>query len=437
MEPSRPVLHNSLIRKLALALSCTAIMAVYVTRVARVYLAQSSAEGDIQIAGLERATRLAPDDAELPHLLGMRLSAAGEDSQSAIANLKRAVSLNPHRGYYWLDLAALYEAEGNIATQNEAVQSALIAEPYNPEIGAQAGQFFLESGDPDRAFPLFKQALERNPEAVDSILRVCWKQAPDAKIILARAIPGNPVLQLAFLHMLADQGELSAASDVWKAIVSAQKPFDPRLSFFYFDFLLKEQDVAGFKSGWEELAALAPEIRAYLPSENLIVNGSFDQTLLNSGLDWRHEPADNIAVGIDDRVAHSGAHSLALSYNGKPAYDSGWTEFVPVQGDTDYEFSAWIKSESITTSSGPRIELIDALSGNTLLLTDDVLDTHPWHEIKGAVHVPEETLLLALKIVRAPANTRIRGRVWVDDLRLVRSQAKRDAQSEVQSAGPR
>jgi tetratricopeptide (TPR) repeat protein len=396
------------------------MMAVYVTRVARVYLAQSAAEGDIQIAELERAIHLAPDDAELPHLLGMRLSAAGEDSQSAIANLKRAVSLNPHRGYYWLDLAALYEVEGNIEPQNEAVQSALRAEPYNPEIGAQAGQFFLESGDPDRAFPLFKQALTRNPEAVDSILRVCWKQAPDAKLILARAIPEDPVLQLAFLRMLADQGELGAASDVWKSIVSARKPFDPRLSFFYFDFLLKEQDVAGFKGGWEELSTLAPEIRAYLPGDNLIVNGSFDKTLLNSGLDWRHQSADNIAVGIDDRVAHSGAHSLALSYNGKPAYDSGWTEFVPVQGNRDYEFSAWIRSDSITTSSGPRIELIDALSGNTLLLTDDVLDTHPWHEIKGTVHVPEETLLLAVKIVRAPANTRIRGRVWIDDLSLVK-----------------
>ena len=63
---------------------------------------------------------------------------------------------------------------------------------------------------------------------------------------------------------------------------------------------------------------------------------------------------------------------------------------------------------------------MDAYSGANLLLTDDVLDTHPWQEIKGAVRVPADTELVVVKIVRAPANTRIRGRVWIDDLRLVK-----------------
>jgi hypothetical protein len=151
-----------------------------------------------------------------------------------------------------------------------------------------------------------------------------------------------------------------------------------------------------------------------------MVNGGFELPLLNSGFDWRYQTADHISVTVDDRVAHSGTHSLSLSFDGNPSYDAGWTQFVPVQPDAEYEFTAWIKSKDVTTSSGPRIALADAFSGAQLLLTDDVLDTHPWQEIRGTLRVPAETQLLAVKIVRAPANTRIRGQIWIDDLRLTK-----------------
>jgi hypothetical protein len=396
---------------------------IYVGRVVRVYLAQSladSSQGESRITGLEHSIRLAPDDAEFPHLLGLRLSASDQDDDRAIANLRKAVTLNPNRGHYWIDLASVYQITGNVEKEQGALQSALNSEPGNPEIAAGAAQFFLESGDTNRAFPLFKQALEQNPDAADTILPVLWRNTQDVNLILTQAIPASPELQLAFLRMLTAANELTAANDAWQYLVAAHRSFQPQLSFFYFDYLLKERDFAGFDRGWHALAGLAPAMQAYLPNDNLIVNASFEQPLLNSGFDWRHEPVDHIAVGIDDRVAHSGSHSLSLSYDGNPAYDAGWIQFVPVQANADYEFSAWIKSSDVTTSSGPRIALVDALSGANLLLTDDVLDTHPWREIKGTLHVPGETELLTVKITRAPANPRIRGQVWIDDLRLVK-----------------
>ncbi len=415
-------------QKVLLIALCLGTLAIYVGRVVRVYLAQSladSSQGESRTTGLEHSIRLVPDDAEFPHLLGLRLSASDQDDDRAIANLRKAVTLNPNRGHYWLDLASVYQITGNVDKENEAAQSALNAEPHNPEIAAEGAQFFLESGDTSHAFPLFKQALEQNPEAADTILPVLWRNTQDVNLILTQAIPANPELQLAFLRMLTAANELTAANDVWQYLVSAHKSFQPQLSFFYFDYLLKERDFAGFDRGWHALAGLTPEMQAYLPNDNLIVNASFEQPLLNSGFDWRHEPVDHIAVGIDDKVAHSGSHSLSLSYDGNPAYDAGWTQFVPVQANADYEFNAWIKSEDVTTSSGPRIVLVDALSGANLLLTDDVLDTHPWREIVGTLRVPAETELLALKIIRAPANTRIRGRVWIDDLRLVKKTAEK------------
>ncbi len=418
IAPLRPRTKNAL-----LTLLCVGMLSIYIARVLAIYLAQSLADasqGERRITDLERSIRLAPDDAEFPNLLGLRLSASDQDDQRAIANLQKAVSLNPNRSFYWLDLASVYQFTGNVDKENEALQSAMNAEPANPEISAEAAQIFLASGEADRAFPLFKQALERNPEAADTILPLCWRETQNANLIFARVIPANPRLQLAFLRLLTEQGQSIAASDVWQSIVAAHKSFQPQLGFFYLDYLLTQHDVAGFDRGWHALADLAPEIRAYLPNENLIVNAGFEQPLLNFGFDWRCEPADHITVGIDDKTAHSGTHSLSLSYDGNPAYDSGWKQLVPVEPNADYDFSAWIKSENITTSSGPRFALVDALSGANLLLTDDVLDTHPWQQIKGTLRIPSETKLVAVKILRAPANTRISGQVWIDDLRLVK-----------------
>src|ERR1022692_667999 len=405
-----------LVRNVLLVLMCLGTISIYLDRVVRVYLARRSADSS-HVEGVARAIRLVPDNAEFPHLLGLHLSASDD---GAIANLRKAVTLNPNSGRYWLDLASIYQVTGNVEKKNEALQSALNAEPGSPEVAAEAAQFFLVAGDIDRALPLFRQALVQNPQAAKAVLLVCWRETRDANLLLAKVIPGSPELQLAFLRMLTEQKETAAANQAWQQLVASHRPFQPQLSFFYFDYLLKEHAVASFDRSWHELAALSPNMKAYMPNDNLIVNSSFEQPVLNSGLDWRHEPADHIAAGIDDHVAHAGTHSLCLSYDGNPSYDAGWKQLVPVQSNTDYEFSAWIKSENVTTSSGPRIAFVDAYSGASLLLTGDVLDTHPWQEIKGTLHVPAETELIAVKIVRAPANPRIRGRVWIDDLRLVK-----------------
>lgn len=402
-----------------MVLMCLGTLSIYIDRVVRVYLAQRSADS-FQGEGAKRAIRLVPDDAEFSHLLGLKLSATDQDDDGAIANLRKAVTLNPNSGRYWLDLASVYQVTGNVEQQNEAVQSALDAEPGNPEIAAEAAQFFLVAGNTDRTFPLFRQALEQNPQAAKTILPLCWRETRDANLLLAKVVPASPELQLAFLQMLTGQKETAAGSQVWRYLITSHRLFQPQLSFFYFDYLLNEHDVASFNRDWHELAGLAPDMQVYLPNDNLIVNAGFEQPILDSGFDWRHEPADHIAAGVDDHVAHSGTHSLSLSYDGNAAYDAGWKQFVPVRPNTDYELSFWIKSENVTSSSGPRIAIVDAYSGTNLLLTDDVLDTHPWQEIKSTLRVPADTELLAVKIVRAPANTRIRGRVWIDDLRLVK-----------------
>jgi hypothetical protein len=420
-------LLRSAIKQALLILVCVGFTSIYLLRVARVYLAQKNVysaeieeQSDQQLKEIEHAVKLVPDNAEFSHLLGLQLPAADHDDNRAIASLIDAVRLNPNSGRYWLDLASVYQATDNIGKQNEAVHAAVRAEPHNPDIAEEAAQYFLVSGDKDAAFRLFRQSLEEDPQKADPILPICWRQNHDANFILSRVIPENPELQLAFLRLLTAQDEDVAAKQTWQYLVASRRSFPSQLSFFYFDYLLNEHDVASFDRGWRELAGLFPNLQAYVPNDNLIVNAGFEQPLLNSGFDWRHVLADHVATGIDENVAHSGTRSLSLSYDGSPAYDSGWKQFVPVNPDSEYEFSVWIKSENVTSSSGPRIVIVDAYSGTTLALTDDILDTHPWQEMKVAFHVPADTELILVRIIRAPADSRIEGQVWLDDFRLVK-----------------
>ncbi len=136
-------------------LICVGLLAFYVNRVARVYLAQKSAQA-FTVKGSERAIQLVPGNAAYWHELGVQLSAADEDDEAAIADLNKAAILNPNSARYWLDLASVYQATDKPGKQEEAVEAALRIETGNPEVTAEAAQFFLVEENLDRALPLFR-----------------------------------------------------------------------------------------------------------------------------------------------------------------------------------------------------------------------------------------------------------------------------------------
>ena len=414
MRPPR-----ALLKKVILLAVCAAATSLYVRRVILIYMAGRGADG-YRVVGLERATQLAPGNAEFAHMLGLQLLESLPDRDRAIAELRTAANLTPYVAQYWLDLASAYQLAGNLPEQKAALENALRAEPNNPDITAESAQYYLVEGDTQRSLDLLRRTLEMDPSTVTDLLPAYWRAVPDAPRLLDEAIPARPEPQIAFLRLLVGQNETTAARQVWERILASHGQFEPRTVLFYFDYLIQKHEVAGLAAAWHQFCLAAPDSQRFLPTDNLIVNPGFELEPLNAGLDWRHESAENVVAGIDDNIAHSGSRSLSLLFDGNPVYLAGWRQLIPVQPGADYTFSAWIKSENTVSSSGPRFEITDAYTGARILLTEDVLETQPWHDISGTLHVPEGTALLALQIVRAPANTGIRGHVWIDDLKLVR-----------------
>jgi hypothetical protein len=412
-----PFLRSSS-RNIACLLIFASVVAIYAFGVIRTYVAQEAAQSN-EVNDLQRAARLIPQNAQFAHALGLQLSNSPQDYDRAITNLRRAATLDPDNGDYWLDLASVYQLAGEPLDRNSSLEAAVSAEPNNPDITAEVANYYLVGGETARALPLLRRALEKDPSAAASLLPAFWRATRDPRLLLDEAIPPNPELQIAFLRLLVEQNESSGAAETWRHLLASGQAFQPQLCLFYFDYLIREHDVTALAQDWSDLARVVPSLQAYLPSDNLIVNGSFEQPLLYAGLDWRYDTAEHVSAGIDNQTAHSGTHSLHVSYDGGAAYEAGWQEFVPVQPG-EYEFSAWIKSQDILSSSGPRFSITDKYTGAGIFLSDDILDTHTWQKVEGRLRVPAATNLLSIKISRAPANTRIRGEVWIDDLRLER-----------------
>jgi tetratricopeptide (TPR) repeat protein len=410
---------RSPLRSFSFAVVCLVFVGLYLQWTLRAYLASHLATVP-NSPNLQKAIRLEPSNAEYRDLFGRNLALSGTSLDDAIANYRIAVQLNRYAARSWLDLAGAYEVAGRTREQEESVERAVEADPTTPHVAWEAANFFLVRGDQERALRNFRVVLANDPEAVDPALELCWRATGDANQMLDRALPQRPDLYLSFLRLLISKQEVAAAENVWNRLMGLNQAFSTKLAFPYLRFLIAQHEVAAAQTAWQQLAVLDQSIQPYLPSrENLIVNGGFEENVLNGGFDWLYELNPHAALAIDTSVFHSGTRSLSITFDGRNPGNVGIFQFIPVKPNTDYEFSAEYRTEDIESASGPRFAIVDAYTNASYLLTDDLLDTNPWRVQQARFQTGPNTNLVLLTIVRQPAGPLIRGKLWIDDLRLV------------------
>ena len=393
------------------------VVAMYLLFAVRPFLASHDSAN---LTSIPEAIGWEPGNAEYRNLLGRNLVLSGTSLDEAISAFRAAVHLNPYDSRYWLDLAGAYQVAGLVREQGESVERAVQADPTTPHVAGEAANFFLVQGDQAKALRYFRVVLANDPQAVDSTLQLCWRATGDANQILQEALPPRADLYLAFLTLLASKQEVAAAENVWNRLVGLQQTFSKQLALPYFRLLLLKQEVEAAKTGWQQLSTRDVTLRSYLPSpENMVVNGGFEEKLLNGGFDWWYRPNSHATFAIDTSEFHSGTRSLAVTFDGQSARDVPILQFIPVKPNTSYEFSAESRTEDIDTASGPRFAVVDAYTNFFYVLTDDVLGTTPWRLQEGRFKTAPNTNLVVVTIVRQPAEPLIRGKLWIDDVKLV------------------
>jgi hypothetical protein len=171
---------------------------------------------------------------------------------------------------------------------------------------------------------------------------------------------------------------------------------------------------------WQQLLQRNRDLEAYSQPGDLMVDGGLERDFLNGGFDWRYSVNEPVELSVDSTEFHGGNQSLRMVFRGPGVADLGLFEYVPVQPNTAYRFSAYTKAEDIESASGPRIAVLDAYSGQSYVLTDDSLGTTGWREQSADFQTDPETSLLVVKVARVPGDLLIKGKFWIDDVSLVK-----------------
>src|SRR5436305_966814 len=81
--------------------------------------------------------------------------------------------------------------------------------------------------------------------------------------------------------------EIAGAKIAWDHLIGLHQSFDPKPALPFLRLLIAGHEVAAASKAWQQLATIDDQIRPYVASPaNLIVNGGFEETLLNGGFDW-------------------------------------------------------------------------------------------------------------------------------------------------------
>lgn len=412
--------HSRATARLLLLLIAVTVAGLYVCASSRVYRAERWGD-DLTPENLKMASRLEPSNAEFVYKLG-RYFLLVQNFSDSIANLQSAISLNPYDARYWLDLAGADLATDNMAGAQQALAHAVSTDPTTPEVLWQTANFELVQGDTATAVHRFHDLVEHDQQSLSEVLNVCWRATRDPNLIAENVLPANPAAYFTFIRFLANKNQPDAARDAWAHLIALKQPFPVFQAFTYLDYLISRGQFTEASEAWAQLASVNPEFHEYVPEGNLIVNGSFEFDLLNGGLDWRYSPKAGASVIVDDHRAHSGNRSLEITFDGAPD-DSGVMQFVPLRANTQYRFSGFLMAEDLETVSPPRFSLLGL--HRQYLLTSGVSGSTGWQELDGEFTTGNEDDLLLLRIVRVPGQRLIRGKLWVDDLKLSPTAANR------------
>jgi hypothetical protein len=123
-------------------------------------------------------------------------------------------------------------------------------------------------------------------------------------------------------------------------------------------------------------------------------------------------------LGIDHTDAKDGSSSLLVRFQNSRASDAGVVQYVPVHPDTEYEFTGYMKTDSIQTVSGPRLVVKDVDAEEPYFESDDFRRNVYWTQVHGQFRTRPTAHFITIRVARNSPGTLISGNVRIDGLSL-------------------
>jgi hypothetical protein len=321
-------------------------------------------------------------------------------------------------------LPATYDSAGDVADAEQAFRKARELYPVSADGAWRFGNFLLRQGRVPEAFQQIHDALAVDSRLTVSAISVCWRSTRDIDQILKAVLPDGPDENWGAIQFFVQAREPLAAMAVWKRIAAHHDSFPAPDAFPLLDMLIATGHVDEARVVWNQALQAAAVPRESDASGSLVWNGGFENEPLDGGFDWRFLPIEGAEMRWDEEYLHSGRRSLRVDFDGKTNVDfeNVW-QYVPVSPSTSYRFSAFFRTEDLTTDSGIRFEIRDvSRPSNPARSTPNLVGSQSWAEQNLEVFTGPDTRLLQIVLRRTHSDklgNKIRGTAWIDDVALV------------------
>ncbi len=419
------ILKTPLLRRLLLLVELGFFL-VLLSWLVRTYVADLLAQKPTA-KNLEIAVQLDSNNPEYHLKLGRVYQYNVPDAQpeKALQHFRRAVGLSPFDAQGWLELAAALELRGNTLQAETCLRQADSLAPHIPSIQWAIGTVFLLHGNTDEAFRHFKVVLKGTREFDPILFDTAWKASGNPDKILDLLIPRDLPTEFSYLYYLISLQHFAEAKPVWNRILNSSEKFTPQRSAGYIDSLISSRQPQEAHRVWTDLQRKGlvrnPSSGSH---ENLLSNGDFEDELLNMGFDWRVVRLEGVYTGLDQTFYQSPSHALLVRFSGKQNLDYRQVyQYVKVSPGRSYRLQAFLRSEGITTDSGPRLEVRDAYDPAALdKFSEDLRGTTSgWTSLMLDFTTGPKTELVLVGLSRLPSHkldNLIAGKVWLDDVSL-------------------
>jgi tetratricopeptide (TPR) repeat protein len=408
----------------ALLAGCVLIAVVLIFQAIELWLADHWINSqDVRV--VERGAALIPSDGVGWDSLGhLRQWSLGEpDLPGAIADYRKALQDNPRSAHYWMDLASVDEASGNDPAAADAFVHAQAVYPDSAEVAFFYGNFLLRQQDYSRGFAELRKAVRGDPSLLPLAISRAWRATGDSNEIIDKLLPPTVNSYLQAMDYFAGIQQSDAALAVWSRLAASNSAVPLRRTFPLFSELIRENRGDDARRVWLQAVSGAKLGSGSAASAPLIWNGDFAEDLAGGGLGWTLDPVGGVYLSFDAAPAQSGSRALRLDFNdGSNINLTGPYEYVPVAPGQSYHFHALMRTDQITTESGPRFSIADPNHpGVVNVLTDNFTGTLPWTPVDADFTTGPQTQFVVVRLVRPPSrlfDNKLGGTVWIADLSL-------------------
>lgn len=399
--------------------------------VARIGLAAAWGES-LRLSALRRAVALDRSNPELHFKLGTAyLWAEGGNPPAAAGELLEATRLNPNVAEYWSALGKACYAAGQEGCSDQAFERATGLSPAKPRFAWEAALHYTVTHRPQAAWTHLRRLLRLQPERASQVWDLLLRTGTDPEPVWRQvaSVAGADV-SLSYLSFLVAHSRLAAAEKFWEELSSASPGLPMASASDYVEQLLRGGHYRAAAEVWARLRDRGAVGGSSAPS--LLYNGGFERTPLQAGFDWHFQQQTYLTVDFADPGAHSGARALRLEFTvpDNSDYELAF-QFVPVTPGQTYVLSAQVRSEDITSDSGPRLRVQDPQCPACLSLASaGTVGTQAWHAVELEFTAPAAAEVIRVSLWRPRSRSfpmTISGRVWVDDVSLRPLNASRSA----------